>query len=107
MYSGRLESHLSVWNVKHGEELKNCPEPSGASVQNRSDGSLSGAMLAFSKEERPNLEHNHAAGLRYQRELLELHELLHINPYLEVNFKCKKSWKYLSFSGFHSRSINL
>lgn len=63
--------------------------------------------LAFGKEERTNVKRNHAAHLSYQRELLELHELLHINPHLEVNFKCKKNWKYLIFSGFSSGSINL
>lgn len=86
MYSERLESHLSVQSIiKHGEELKWIfQEPSEASVKNRSDRSLSGAIqnLFFGREERTNLEHSHAANLSYQRELLELHDLLHISPYL-------------------------
>lgn len=84
-------------NIKHGEVLKQIfQETCEAPAENRLDRSLSGVIrnLAFGKEERKNLKPRHAASWSYQRELLELCEMLQVNPCLEINFKYKKSWNF-------------
>ena len=87
-------------NIKNGEALKQIfQETCEAPVKNRLDRSLSGVIqnLAFGKDERKTLKPKHAASLSYQRKLLELHEMLHVSPHLEINFKHRKSWKLFFF----------
>lgn len=85
----RISSMVEHWNRFFQETFE-------APVNNRADRILSGVTenLAFAKEEGKKLKPKHEASLSYQRKLLELHEMLRINPHLEINFRYKKSWNF-------------